>query len=144
MSRDKILNSIKKNINFKVDKEIDYIPVKFKNRIETFVNSLTSAGGYVTDTLNGFDVILEAKFGIAENGACFVNNQIDRKVYTYYESIVIKLEKIKIVNNMEEAMKLIEVDDFGIFLCGPSKTADIEQSLVIGAHGARKMAVFLY
>ena len=35
------------------------------------------------------------------------------------------------------------LDDYGIFIAGPSKTADIEQSLVIGAHGARSMTVFL-
>jgi L-lactate dehydrogenase complex protein LldG len=32
---------------------------------------------------------------------------------------------------------------FGIFMAGPSKTADIEQSLVLGAHGARGLTVFL-
>jgi len=32
---------------------------------------------------------------------------------------------------------------FGLFLAGPSKTADIEQSLVLGAHGSRSMTVFL-
>jgi L-lactate dehydrogenase complex protein LldG len=32
---------------------------------------------------------------------------------------------------------------WGLFLAGPSKTADIEQSLVIGAHGARSCAVFV-
>jgi L-lactate dehydrogenase complex protein LldG len=32
---------------------------------------------------------------------------------------------------------------FGAFIAGPSKTADIEQSLVLGAHGPKTMTVFL-
>jgi len=32
---------------------------------------------------------------------------------------------------------------FGLFLAGPSKTADIEQSLVIGAQGAKSLRVVL-
>jgi L-lactate dehydrogenase complex protein LldG len=33
--------------------------------------------------------------------------------------------------------------DFAAFIAGPSKTADIEQSLVLGAHGSRSMVIFI-
>jgi L-lactate dehydrogenase complex protein LldG len=30
-----------------------------------------------------------------------------------------------------------------VFIAGPSKTADIEQSLIIGAYGARSLTIFI-
>jgi L-lactate dehydrogenase complex protein LldG len=46
---------------------------------------------------------------------------------------------------MHEVYQKINVAEpgYGVFVAGPSKTADIEQSLVIGAHGPRSMVVFL-
>lgn len=46
---------------------------------------------------------------------------------------------------MHQAYKKLSSNaiDFGVFISGPSKTADIEQSLVIGAHGALSLSVFL-
>jgi L-lactate dehydrogenase complex protein LldG len=58
---------------------------------------------------------------------------------------VICLNINKIVPNMHEAYQQVDVakEGYGVFLAGPSKTADIEQSLVIGAHGARSLLVYL-
>lgn len=97
--------------------------------------------------------VLPGYFGVAENGAIWIgDDQIKHRVIyflTQHLSIVIPANSI--VNNLHEAYERIGSDSrfafdqpgFNTFISGPSKTADIEQSLVIGAHGARSLTVFL-
>lgn len=91
--------------------------------------------------------IAAGEFGVAENGAIWVpGGQVKHRVIhfiTQHLSLVVPADQI--VNNMHEAYERLSFDSprFGIFISGPSKTADIEQSLVIGAHGPRSLTVFL-
>ncbi|RUM65430.1 MAG: hypothetical protein DSZ05_06105 [Sulfurospirillum sp.] len=91
--------------------------------------------------------IFEGRFGVAENGAIWVENDQNRHRALYFiaEHIVIVLNKNRIVYNMHQAYAQIELakSAFGIFISGPSKTADIEQALVIGAHGPKSLCVVL-
>ena len=90
--------------------------------------------------------IVEGHFGVAENGAVWITRQVKHKaLYFISNSLVLLIDRNSIVNNMHEAYKRTEnmTYDFGAFISGPSKTADIEQALVLGAHGPVVVLVML-
>lgn len=97
--------------------------------------------------LNGTDVgIIRGEFGVAENACVWIPQQMKEKAVMFIaENIVILLAKSQIVNNMHEAYKRINFNDYGYgtFISGPSKTADIAQVLVMGAQAARSATVLL-
>lgn len=91
--------------------------------------------------------IIQGEFGVAENGAIWVTDKKVRHRVIFFlpQHVAVVLPRGGIVNNMHEAYERLAAPgpgEFGMFLSGPSKTADIEQSLVIGAHGARSLTVF--
>ena len=97
--------------------------------------------------LNGTDVgIIRGKFGVAENACVWIPQTMKEKAVCFIsENLVILLDRKEIVNNMHEAYKRIQFNDYGYgtFISGPSKTADIAQVLVMGAQAARSATVVL-
>lgn len=91
--------------------------------------------------------LVEAHFGVSENSALWVTDDIlGQRVSTFIpQYLAIVVNKHNIVATMHQAYDRIGNQEygFGTFIAGPSKTADIEQSLVLGAHGARGLVVFL-
>jgi L-lactate dehydrogenase complex protein LldG len=91
--------------------------------------------------------ILDGQFGVAENGAIWLEDaQLGLRALPFAtEHLVIVLDRNLLENTMHQGYEKIAAahSGFGLFLAGPSKTADIEQSLVIGAQGARSLRVVL-
>lgn len=93
--------------------------------------------------------IFLARFGVCENGAVWVDEKElgpHRVLPMIAEHLFIVLRADMIVADMHEAYRRVGKigNGFGLFLAGPSKTADIEQCLVIGAHGARGATVLIW
>lgn len=91
--------------------------------------------------------IVRGELAVAENGAVWVAEaglQPHRVLPWIAQHLALVVSAERLVNDMHEAYERIDVGrGFGCFISGPSKTADIEQALVIGAHGPRSATVFL-
>ena len=86
------------------------------------------------------------RVAVAENGAVWVPVEGRRRAHLFAcQHLVLVVSKSAVVNTMHDAMKLVSLDDiaYGSFISGPSKTADIEQALVMGAHGAMRATIIL-
>jgi L-lactate dehydrogenase complex protein LldG len=134
------------------------------NELGSLINEEIDKGHYVLNAINGahdelnaskdaitlepvHKAFIKAGIGVAENGAIWIkeSQMINRLLPFICQHLVVVLEKEKIVSTMHHAYQQVNVfeEGFGVFIAGPSKTADIEQSLVIGAHGARSMTVYI-
>lgn len=91
--------------------------------------------------------IVKAHFGVAENSALWVTDAVlGQRVATFIpQYLAIIVNRKDVLATMHQAYERIGNEEygFGTFIAGPSKTADIEQSLVLGAHGARGLMVFI-
>ncbi|HSI78977.1 MAG TPA: LUD domain-containing protein, partial [Lunatimonas sp.] len=91
--------------------------------------------------------VLKGTWAVAENAAVWMpeENLVHRALPFIAQHLAVVIESRYLVRDMHAVYEKINVNEpgYGVFIAGPSKTADIEQSLVIGAHGPRSMTVFL-
>ncbi len=135
-------------------KTILHNEAKATDRVVTTITELADTATFI-DTIkedahsleNVELAIIPAHFGVAENGAVWVTEDLIKyRVLPFIaQQLAVVINKADIVANMHLAYDKIAGTsyDFGVFIAGPSKTADIEQSLVLGAHGPKGMMVFI-
>jgi L-lactate dehydrogenase complex protein LldG len=92
--------------------------------------------------------ILCGAFGVAENGAVGLDGREarPRALPVLCERLILLLDVRSILPDMHAALARLPdgalAQHHFTFVAGPSKTADIEGALVLGAHGPRELAVF--
>jgi L-lactate dehydrogenase complex protein LldG len=91
--------------------------------------------------------VVPGRLGVAESGAVWVDGADvpDRAALWLAEHLVLVVPAASLVDHLHAAYARLRFAGagFGTFVAGPSKTADIEQALVIGAQGPRTALVVL-
>ena len=137
-----------------INAELDALPVYVAAK--QTVSTIPGVGRSTVD-LNAIDdphvledvdfAILPGQFAVAENAAVWISDEAlkHRVIYFLCQHLSLVIRAEDMLHNMHQAYQRQTFNGprFGGFIAGPSKTADIEQSLVIGAHGPRSMTVFV-
>ncbi len=91
--------------------------------------------------------IIQSHLAVAENGAVWLTEDLmGHRIIPYIcQHLAVIVKQGDIVSTMHDAYEKMAAQDYGFggFIGGPSKTADIEQALVMGAHGPLSMSIFL-
>ena len=161
-SREEILNRLRGNVRETYDfPDLGFKKLEFADPVAQYIETTTTTAGARVFEIKPTDDI-NAKIREAYPDARIIASNIPgvladlnpdtveraqdlEVVDVASETLVLIVSRKNIVSNMHEAYERIRFNDygFGTFISGPSKTADIEQSLVYGAQAARGLTVFL-
>lgn len=130
---------------------------KFKNLFcwdETLQNQLKDAGINFTGTRENMEKMQVAVTGceslIARTGSVMVTSGKNSRILTIYPPIhIVVAYTSQVVMEIKDGLQVLR-NKYGrnmpsmiSFISGPSRTSDIEKTLVIGAHGPKEVFVFL-
>lgn len=89
------------------------------------------------------------EFLIARLGSIMVSSKTSRRLNVYPEIHVVIAYASQLVDDLKNAFEAVRIKYSGKFpsllsvITGPSRTADIEKTLVMGAHGPKQLFVIL-
>ena len=159
-----LLEIFKKNVasvggNVKELNQIQDLDLEIKNRYpnakrifsqipESVLGNVQISEQTKPQDLENLDLaMIKGVLGVAENGAVWISDeQFSIRILPFITNdLVLILQKKDLCLHMHQAYKMIanRPRTFGLFISGPSKTADIEQCLVIGAQGAMSLTILL-
>ena len=134
--------------------------LRFEDPVAAFREALEAAGGalLVLPDRAALDraladappdtVPLAGGPAVAESGAVWwvPADLEERRAAFLAERVLLAVPRTTLVDDLHGAYRRIDPASacYGCFVSGPSKTADIEQALVIGAHGPRALTVLLW
>lgn len=127
-------------------------PYREARRVASVLPGVQRANVRLEDVADPHDLcdvdyaIIGGDLAVAENGAVWMSDRgMRHRVLPWIaQHVALVVAADRLVNDMHEAYERLQIGNgFGCFISGPSKTADIEQALVIGAHGPRSATIFL-
>ncbi|PLX13555.1 MAG: hypothetical protein C0598_03260 [Marinilabiliales bacterium] len=122
---------------------------------EKLISLLSAAGINVKSSEDDFNSqiagISRCDFLIARFGSIMVSSALasGRKMFVYPETHIVLATMSQIVNELKDAIKGMKkkypsrLPSQMTVISGPSRTADIEKTLVMGAHGPKELLVFV-
>jgi L-lactate dehydrogenase complex protein LldG len=85
--------------------------------------------------------VTDASWAVAETGTLVIRGS--RRRFITSEVHVAILEGSRLLKDLEDVPFSVEASPFLTLVTGPSRTADIERVLVLGAHGPRRLVVLV-
>jgi L-lactate dehydrogenase complex protein LldG len=91
--------------------------------------------------------IVQATYGVADSGTLAVPFVANESILPHFlpETVIVLLAQESLVSHHFELFEKLtpEQKNNMMMITGPSRTADIEKILILGAHGPRRLIVFL-